>query len=240
MSWIRRLGNSCLHLIYPPLCLYCRYSLIDPSLLFCRPCADLLELIDIPTRCNYCFGEVSPHDKRVCGSCRKLLNPLTAAAAAFDYLGPAACLVKRLKYGDQPHLAVGASAFLVAQWTRLGWPLPDAIVPVPMPLLKRMSRGYNQSHLLAVELGKVLQCPVIPALNRRSENHSQAGLKLSQRRLLSGTSFSMRPGIDLADKTILLLDDVMTSGSTMRRCAEVLLTGYPSTIYGLAVCRATE
>lgn len=240
MSCIRRFVHSCLHLIYPPLCLYCRCSLIDPDVLFCRSCADLLELIDIPTRCNYCFGEVSSHDKRLCGGCRKLLSPLTATAAAFDYLGPAACLVKQLKYGNQPHLAGGASAFLVAQWTRLGWPLPDAIVPVPMPLFRRMSRGYNQSHLLATELGKLLQCPVILALTRRSGDHSQAGLKMSQRRLLSGGSFCMRAGIDLADKTVLLLDDVMTSGSTLRRCAEVLWTGYPSAIYGLAVCRATK
>ena len=76
------------------------------------------------------------------------------------------------------------AAFLVAQLDRLGWPMPDAIIPVPLSFGRWLERGYNQSALLADEMGALLQCPVWNALKRKSGDFSQAALSLEQRKAL--------------------------------------------------------
>lgn len=160
-------------------------------------------------------------------------------SAAFEYVGPAASMIKALKYGGRVYLAKGAAAYLAAQFLRMEWPFPDLVVPVPIAFNHWMHRGYNQSLLLAQELALLLQCPVKESLTRKSGDFSQAGLSSEQRRRLKGDRIGLKRGADLRGKVILLIDDVMTTGSTMRKCAEVLAEEQPSRIYGLVLCRAT-
>lgn len=165
--------------------------------------------------------------------------PLTnGIAAAFDYEGPPATLVKRLKYGGQIHLAKGAAAYLAAQFLQMNWPFPDYIVPMPMPLLRRFERGYNQSYLLAQALGNILGRPVCNAVKRSSGEYSQAGLNHQQRLQLSADGFRAVKKIKMYDKRILIVDDVMTTGSSFRCCAEALQELCPESIYALSFCRA--
>lgn len=237
LSWPRQALDSFLHLLYPPLCLYCDSALQDPALIFCEACTHLLHCLDPSHRCRYCFQEMDgPRQPLVCGVCAKQPAVFHGLAATFDYVGPAACLVKRMKYGNQPHLASGAAAFMVAQFTTLGWPLPDVIVPAPMPWIRQITRGYNQSQCLADEIGNYLQCPVVNALHRRSGDFSQAGLSHEQRKQLAHTTFQLKPGNDFTNQCVLLVDDVTTSGTTFRRCADALLHGAPAQLYALAFC----
>src|SRR4029079_15107444 len=111
-----------------------------------------------------------------CFECQQKPHILRRIAAAFDYEGPAATLVKQLKYGGQPYLAEGAGAFLTAQFIRLEWPMPDFIIPMPMAPLRKLERGYNQSLLLAEEVGCLIERPVLNILRRHSGDFSQAGL----------------------------------------------------------------
>lgn len=239
--WWKQMTDAFVHLAYPPLCLHCRSGVADPSVLFCQPCAELLQLIEPRERCLYCFGDQLRPDTGICLECSKRAPVLHRVGACFDYLGPAGSLVKQLKYGHKPHLAAGGAAFLLAQWAHLDWPVPDVIIPVPMPTLRRLSRGYNQSQLLAEELGKMLNRPVVNILNRTSGDFSQAGLSIAQRQKLSGDTVRVKAGgPSLADQELLLIDDVLTSGATLRRCAEALSAAGPATIYGLTLCRATK
>jgi ComF family protein len=151
-------------------------------------------------------------------------------------MGPPATLVKRLKYGGQQYLAIGAGGFIAAQVLRLDWPIPDLIIPVPIPRLRRFDRGFNQSFLLAQEMGKILGRPAREVLVRRSGDFSQAGLSSSERKQMGTNSFALKKGADLIDKTLLIVDDVMTTGSTLNRAAEALLEGHPSAIYGITLC----
>jgi ComF family protein len=159
-------------------------------------------------------------------------------AAAFDYDGPAATLVKQLKYGGQPYLAEGAGSFLTAQFIRLEWPLPDFIIPMPMAPLRRFERGYNQSQLLAEVIGRLINRPVLNILKRASGDFSQAGLSHKQRLQLSENAITLKSNEQLRDACLLLVDDVMTTGSTLQRCAKALAGGYPESIYAITVCRA--
>jgi ComF family protein len=137
-----------------------------------------------------------------------------------------------------PYLATGAGAYMAGQFLRLEWSMPDYIIPVPITRMHKWERGYNQSLLLAESMANLLSRPVLEALSRSSGDYSQAGLSRKQREQLQGQAFRLSVDISLENKNLLLVDDVMTTGTTMHRCTETLLTACPASVYGLAFCRA--
>lgn len=235
------LAKSFLDLFYPPLCLHCGESVEENLHHLCKSCLHLLELIDPLERCPICFSPQEARIKAICKSCQQTPHPLRQCASVFEYLGPAASLVKKMKYSNQPYLAKGLAGYLAAQFLRLEWPLPDIIVPVPISFTHWVDRGYNQSLLLAHELSLILEVPMKEALTRRSGDYSQAGLTRAQREQLKADCFQLkqREPLALSDKNLLLVDDVMTTGTTLRHCAQVLMEGFPTSVSALTVCRAT-
>jgi len=224
--------------IYPPLCLHCEIPIKSHYLHLCSECHSLLELIDPAGRCPLCFSADYCPERISCSHCRFQEPIFNHCAAAFDHLGPAATIVRQLKYGNQPYLAKGLAAFMALQLLQLNWPLPDLIVPVPLSLSHWLERGYNQTYLIAQALSELLSRPVADIIVRRSGDYSQAGLKRGERLKLDSSNFKLKDKNRIADKNILLIDDVMTTGRTLRCCGEVLLEACPLTIYGLTVCRA--
>lgn len=231
------LHQSFLHLAYPSKCLHCSTRLPPTSLVLCAACASLLELIEPDERCPTCFNPLSEEPSLVCHNCLHYPSVYFRMAATFNYEGPAATLVKRLKYANQPYLARGMAAFLLAQFDRLQWPLPDALVPVPLSFMRWLERGYNQSALLAEAIGQLLQRPVWHALKRRSGDYSQAALNLEQRKMLAGNRFQLHPKYPIEGKILLVIDDVLTSGSTLKCCGEILNVARPASLYALTFCR---
>lgn len=197
----------------------------------------MMELIDHEIRCPFCFsGDFSPI-RKVCSAC-KIKGPLLdRVGAAFDHFGPPATLVRCLKDGDQPYLAKGAAAFMAAQFLRMEWPSPDYLIPVPISRLHLLDRGYNQSFLISQELSHILHCPVLSCLQRKGGDLSQAGLSKMQRLQMKAHSISFKSKLDLADKTLLLIDDLMVTGTSLNRCAEALLQACPAKIFALVLCR---
>lgn len=240
MNPLRCISQAFINLLYPPLCLHCQAAMHNDTHLLCDPCVELLELINPAERCPQCFSANYCSNKRLCNECLQRAPILDGIAAAFDYVGPAASLVRKLKYANQPYLAKGCAAYLAAQFLQLNWPMPDVIVPVPISLTHLLERGYNQSMQLSLHLAEILQVPVQEALGRKSGDYSQAGLTRRQRCQLGGTCFKMKSGQHIQDKCVLLIDDVTTTGSTMRKCAEAMVEAYPAKIYGLTVCRALK
>lgn len=239
-SFLSKLKQSFVHLVYPPYCLHCETLISYPGPLLCEPCSNLLALIDPSERCPACFNFSERGDTGLCSHCVQAPRLFYRMAAAFDYIGPAASLIKKFKYANQPYLAKGIGASLIGQFNRLQWPLPDLIIPVPLSFTHWIERGYNQSALLAQVVGHYLKVPVWDVLRRKSGDYSQAGLSLQQRQVLEGKSFKLKKGVELYDKSVLIIDDVMTTGSTLQRCAEALLEGCPSSVYALTFCQALK
>jgi ComF family protein len=159
-------------------------------------------------------------------------------AAAFEYQGPASTLTRQFKYSGRVHLAEAMAGYMAVQFFRVDWPLPDLIVPVPLSFSHFMTRGYNQSQLLAEQLGKILNRPVASVLKRRSGDFSQSGLDKQLRQKLLSHSFSLKKKTDLSDKIILLIDDVATTKTTLSHCVSLLQDAYPAKIYALTFCIA--
>jgi competence protein ComFC len=239
VSFLTHLGRSFSHLLFPPLCLHCHEELEESFRILCPSCMGYLELVDASTRCPYCFTtDFDPEHDLCCQQCRQRPQFVHRTAAAFDYEGPAATLVKQMKYRGQPGLAHGAGALLALQFLRLQWPMPHCVIPMPMAPLRLMERGYNQSYLLAQALGKILCRPVLDVLGRKSGDFCQAGLNYQQRMKLGSDAFYLKTAPELRDKAILLVDDVMTTGSSLQRCGEALLGLYPESIFALTFCQA--
>jgi competence protein ComFC len=230
--------SSLKNLLFPALCLHCNEFLLDPDHPLCGHCLSLMTPLEPCERCPQCFSSAISTGYSVCTQCMQTPPIFDGVAAVFDYAGPAATLIKRLKYSNKPYLAEGCGAYLAAQFLKLDWPLPDMIIPMPIAFTHLVVRGYNQSYLLAETFARLLQRPIVEALIRKSGDYSQAGLARSQRIKLGHTNFILKNRDSLEGKTLLLIDDVITTGASLNRCAESLAEAFPSKIYGLALCRA--
>jgi ComF family protein len=98
----------------------------------------------------------------------------------------------------------------------------DAVVPVPLHWRKQWNRGFNQAELLARQVAKRRQIPVLQALRRKRSTATQAGLAIAGRRRNVAGAFEARSGNKVTGARILLIDDVMTTGATANACATVL------------------
>jgi ComF family protein len=229
--------DSVLDLVYPPMCLHCEDPVASGAPL-CLFCQSLLELIDPKERCPRCFTHEFVPGQVACPKCWDEEVAFSAVGSAFDYIGPAVRLVCLFKYSKMHGLAKGLAGYLVAQYLRLGWPLPDLIVPAPIQPSHWWDRGYNQSDLLAQEVGRILGVPVESLLRKQEGDWSQAGLSKRQRTQLSSESIWIADREAVQDKVVLLIDDVLTTGTTLRRCSDALYEGFPTELYALTVCRA--
>ncbi len=240
---LKLFSHSCSSLFYPEICLHCRKDLgANGTILFCRDCQAACQLLDPIEHCLLCFAplEATPSRRTACAACKQYFSCLTAKAAAFPYAGPAASLVKSIKYQGQFYLAEGAAALLTAQYCHLDWPMPEIITYVPSPTLRQLERGFNHSQLLAQAVAKNLNCPCRELLARQHGSFSQANLNRKQREALNSRHFYRKTDIDIRDKVILLIDDVTTTSRTLESCAKLLAAGFPKSIYALTLCQTIE
>ena len=203
----------------------------------------LVDLI-FPPRCGYC-GSV---DSRFCSSCRGQLAtlPLESGAKHVDHLdavrstgkqvGILESAVKSFKYHDAIDLCDVLAARLVDCLHRQSWQI-DVIVPVPLHADRQLARGYNQSELLSQAVARASSIPCEPAwIARTRDTGQQAQLTASERRHNVAGAFQGSARVE--GKTALLLDDVVTTGSTLRECAAALRASNAKAVYGIAVSQA--
>ncbi|MCC6148152.1 MAG: ComF family protein [Anaerolineaceae bacterium] len=142
-----------------------------------------------------------------------------------------------MKYQNNIGLAEALSGHLIELLDRLKWKI-DLVVPVPLAAQRRLDRGYNQAGLLAlpVALSRELRYSN-KALRRTRETRSQVGLTGEERHINVKDAFTADSNI-VKEKSVLVVDDVATTGATQEACARALLAAGASTIYGLTLARA--
>lgn len=221
-------------LVFPPVCLHCQELMDFQSKALCEGCATLIELCDPRGRCRSCFALTAPLKCGLCDECQSCGTYLSGVAAALDGVGPGGSIARDLRAGHFERVKGGAG-FLVAQFSLLGWPTPDLVTSVPQPFVRRWKRSGQVSKLLAIQVARLIGSPYRPLLRRRPGDFPQSTLTRVQRRHLSPSAFVLRKGCSIADKRLLLIDDTISTGATLRACARQLQTGWPASIYGLVL-----
>jgi len=149
-------------------------------------------------------------------------QPIPRMRAAGFYRGNLKRAIWGLKYGGQQHLCEPLGALMARAAADI---MPaDAIVPVPLHRLREQSRGFNQALLMARVVAR-LSGSVVAAgkLTRARETLPQSSLKPEERRRNVEGAFQIRPPGALAGRRVILVDDVFTTGSTVRECAKTML-----------------
>jgi ComF family protein len=173
-----------------------------------------------------------------CPNCDGRNWHLSAIVAACRYQGVAGELVKRFKYGRDRTLAplLGDLLFGAMNDPRLAGKEFDIIVPVPLHRLREREREFNQSDLLAARLVKHLGCPVKNLLKRTRATAPQAGLSREERMQNLEGAFEVKKN-PLAGASLLLVDDVTTTGATLEACAAVLMEAGAAEVCAVVVAR---
>jgi len=213
-------GRWLLDLVLPPRCPGCG-TIVDQLDSFCAPCWSGLQFIG-ESGCGVCGIPLEATDASLCAGCMARPPRIARTRAAVVYGEISRSLAIRLKYGRKVALAKAMARYM----TPLLGPLPpDALlVPVPLHRSRVAARGFNQSLLVAREMGRKRGLPVDwRALRRTRATGSMKGLSLLQRRKAVAGAFRVADPPAVRGRTIVLIDDVLTTGSTANACARALL-----------------
>jgi ComF family protein len=171
-------------------------------------------------------------------------GPLRAVLWGGDYRDPLRRLIRGFKFEDMDDLGAVLGAELARRLGPLlaGGAFPpgiDMVVPVPLHWWRRWRRGYNQAEILAEPLAQALALPVrTDVLVRRRAGRRQLGLSRRDRlRALAGC-YAARPGV--RGRTVLVVDDVLTTGATLSACAAALRRAGAASVIGCVVARTTR
>lgn len=195
-------------------------AIVDEVNSFCPECWKQIEFLGTGG-CERCGMPLQATDAEHCGACLARPPRMARIRAAVAYDDLTRGLVLRLKYGRKVALARAMARYMAP----LLDPLPPGSLLVPVPLHRRRlwQRGFNQAGIIAKELSKRLGTPVeSAALRRIKRTPSLKGLSRLQRRRTVAGAFRANEGLELGGRTVVLVDDVFTTGSTANSCARVL------------------
>ena len=252
--WInlRRALAASIDLLLPPACLLCGKSLPDNHVKqsFCQKCQESMLPLG-PAHCSCCAQpfpnftfnsettvESQKSAQHLCGTCLKRPATFSIVHVAGSYQGGIRDAVHRLKYRNQLTLAKPLGQLLTRAFEAAENDfVPDCIVPVPLHLDRLRQRGYNQALEVIRPIAQQLNIPVDTSLLQRiRRTPPQQGLSAIERRsnLRNAFDLTMMPSA----QRILLVDDVMTTGETVRECCRTLLEGGIKEVQVAVVARA--
>ena len=247
--------NFFLDLVFPRHCLGCKIEIPSKQAsLICEACFDKI-ILNSAIRCHVCGLR---NNKGTCKNCRKKTN-LKIISSAGHYSDPILReAIHAFKYHSIESLKETLAELMIKYIKKeriLNKFAGSILVPIPLTLRRRIKRGFNQSELLANELSKFLNCPVINLLERRKFGWPQADISDWQKRKENVFgAFCLSPKffnyphiipkiIDVGHqyrhqyRKIILVDDVSTSGATLEEAARVLKEAGMKEIYGLVVAK---
>ena len=248
-SAVKVASSSLFSILFPSDCRICRAPLINiASLPVCDPCLAKIVPLDGPL-CQIC-GEKLFHtiaeteDTPLCAICRRVGAHFSRATAYGAYEGALRDLIHLFKYnGVKP---AGKILGGLLNQTVAAMALPDSVIVIPVPLWsgKRTTRGFNQAEAIArtfihFQTSSSIQLDT-SILIRTRETASQTGLTRHQRRTNVRGAFAVVKPAKIKGRSILIVDDVMTTGTTAGECARVLRRAGAKEVFVATIARATK
>jgi competence protein ComFC len=223
----------------------------------CEICSRLLEFPDERVICRSCLQRLKPHRTSFCICCGKFFDDAgephfceqcigkrpvySVHRSCGPYFGHLKDTIILFKYRGFQVLRKPLAAFVlrtVGEEDSLWWGI-DCIMPVPLFPEKKKRRGYNQALELARELSARKDIDLVEGgLIKIKSTPAQTSLEASERRQNLKGAFTVTNGHKIEGKTILLVDDVLTTGSTLEECSSVLIEAGASEVRALTVAQA--
>lgn len=227
-------------LLYPAACTICSAP-VDAGQYLCGECESKVTRI-VPPFCAKCS---EPFDGAIttpfaCANCARRTIHFEAAVSSYRARGIVRHVILNFKYGKQIYLRHLVALWLVAALDdeRLRERRFDAIVPVPLHPARERERGFNQAALLAEWLGAHLSLPCAPVLQRIHYTTTQTAFDRAERMRNLHNAFRLRKNANVRDLRVLLIDDVLTTGSTLSECARTLKQSGARSVYAATAARA--
>ena len=218
--WLRRQIDDLLDVVYPPVCGICGRPADSVERLICDKCWDAVRGLEAPY-CSQCRQFLL--ESLRCPECRPA--PLVVFSLGY-FDGPLKTIIHDLKFHGLKPLGAGLGRKLAEMLAaRADKPAIDAIIPVPLHISRLYARGFNQAEEIAREIGRGLDLAVrADLLYAARKTKQQAKLPAAKREINVRGAFAVTDGAGeiLSGATILLVDDVTTTGATLREAARVL------------------
>ncbi len=229
-------ANALVAVHLAPVCAVCDAILHQPlSGCVCGHCWGSIRPITPPV-CDRCGDPLVRHSEPLCEQCCKAQSAVDRARAVGEYDGALREIIHALKYQRRRSLARPLAALMRTRGAAV-LEQADCIVPVPLHWRRQYGRGFNQAREIARHLGP----PVVDVLVRRRATRAQVELAADRRRANVAGAFGVRrPWFhdrSLRRKTLVLIDDVSTTGATLEACARVLKESGASEVYALTAAR---
>lgn len=239
MRIIQKLGENILEqvldLIFEKNCLTCKEK-TDKANTFCNKCYAGIQFISKPF-CIKCAVPLPVTNLgEICQYCQERVPHYDKSFALFRYEDKTKDLIHAIKYEDKTQLVKPLSR-MICRLIKDYIEEIDLIIPVPTHKNTLKIRKYNQALLIAREVSKVINKPLDWAsLKKIKHIESQIGLKKVERQKNLDGAF-LYGGKSLIGKTVLIVDDVMTTGATLDECAKVLKKSGTKKVYNLVIAR---
>lgn len=226
--------NDFLSFVFPPFCAICRRTLREGEKIVCEDCFGSVSPI-APPFCQTCGSPLKRSQSRYCSRCRREESSITRGRGLGVYGGVILELVQLLKYKRKPSIAHRMGLMMGS--LALSDPLirgGDVLIPVPLHAARLRARGYNQADLLARSASRRMGLPISSnSLIRGRATKTQTLLNEEQRRENVRDAFLVVRREDVENRKIILVDDVLTSGATLKSAASALLEAGANEVYGL-------
>ena len=229
---LRKLIDSLLEILFPRKCPVCDRIIMPKGAVICPACRKRVSLVREP-RCLKCGKQLFSEEAEYCDGCEKKTFHYTRGLVLMNYDSVARKILTALKYhgkcDNADYLAAETVAGLCEEILRME---ADFFVPVPVHPRRKRVRGFNQAELIAKRLGERLDIPVRTDVLKRIKNtlpQKELGSAARLNNLLK--AFAVKNTDKLAGKTVILVDDIYTTGSTAEACTRVLLLGGAKKVY---------
>jgi len=201
----------------------------------CASCGENAPIYPFPV-CSICVSSIISS-----GSPEKITSDITQKIySCLEYTPAVKCCLKSFKFEGNKKLAAFFRKIIVSQLLseELRKERYDVILPVPLHRSRKRKRGYNQSEILAEMISNSLGVPLRPDILIKIRNTPpQSGLRKTERKKNLKGSFSVTGKAFLASKSVLVVDDVITTGATIEECAATILNAGAGTVSAFTLAR---
>ena len=232
---VKEFLNKIVEFLFPSnlTCIFCGGELEEENKNICKNCLKNLPVVEkICLRCGSPISSKADY----CLTCKNSQRSFDLARAPFIYKDMICDIIYNFKYNGKKYLAKHLAEFMFKTFKEIEKEIlnVDIVVPVPLHIKKRKQRGFNQAELLAKELSKMIDSKLdCNGLVREKNTKTQTKLSYLERQENLKDAFVVKNKKDFKGKVVLLVDDVLTTGSTANHCSKVLKEAGAKAVYVL-------